>query len=670
MTNRPEGLAAAEPVELDQKGAAGDLRAQPPQERDRRRGGAPRRQQIVHDEHPLTDSDRVGVDLEHRLAVFELVRLGDSCAGQSALFADRNKSRSQRVGDCSSQDEPARFDARDGGHADLAPRLRHCVDGVAERARVGEQHRDVPEQDSWSREVWDVSDKSAQTVQQLPARHPPGSLRERVGSTGYEDTVHSAAHDRWRRRRRVNAALSALSAGARQLKDWWTVSAFVPLAVLVLALLADHQIYTVYRFDGPVHADGEGYYAYLPAYLIYFDPTFKTFIAGSLLPAYAAMGHPRPEVFGFSLQANGNWLDKYGIGSALLMLPFFLVGHAIALATKSAANGYSSAESVAVALSSIAYVVAGLYALRALLRRWFPDWSVAVTLVAVAFGGGLFVSATWDPAYSHAYSFFAVALALLFTVRWYEKPESWWRIVAVGLSCGLVIDIRLTNGLLLIALPVIGVATLTQARQRAALLWSRRWHVVAGAGAFILALLPQSLVWHLATGDWIVRSYPGESFAFLHPHLIESLLSFKPHGLLPYAPVLILSLVGLALAWLRRRDLAFPVTLAFLPFWYLVSSWWDWSFSSGFGDRAFVDVLPLLAIPLALCVSFSSRRTLRYTSAGSALLLTGVTCVLMVGYWQGRVPGDGVTVDGYFLILGHPHGLALPPVSPPRPVPR
>lgn len=470
----------------------------------------------------------------------------------------------------------------------------------------------------------------------------------------------------------MNAAESVFSFDVRQFRNRWTVSAVVPMVVFLLAIVADHQVYTVYRFDGAVHSDGEGYYAYLPSYLVYFDPTLKTFINTQIIPAYAGLGHLGPQVFGFSLQPTGNWLDKYGIGVALLLLPFFLVGHAIGVATTPSAQGYSAPELLAVALAALVYMTAGLYALRALLLRWFPDWAVVVTLVSVTFGGGLFETTIWDPSLSHTYSFFAVAMLLWLALRWYDRPRSWWRIVFLGAMAGLIVDIRLTNAVLLVIVPLLGVGSLTAARQRAVLLWRRRLQVVAGGATAIVTFAPQSLVWHLATGHWLVRSYPGEPFDFLHPHLLDSLISFQPHGLLPYAPVLLFSLAGLAIAWVRRRDLAIPVTVALLLFWYLVASWWDWSFTGGFGNRAFVDALPLFAVTMALCFASVRQRVLRASAVALAAAFMGVTCAMMLAYWQGRIPLQGIDVSGYFSILQHPHRL-VGPLSinpPPRPAHR
>ncbi|MGH7687379.1 MAG: DUF6541 family protein [Candidatus Dormibacteria bacterium] len=441
-------------------------------------------------------------------------------------------------------------------------------------------------------------------------------------------------------------------------------SAAVPVLVIVLGLLAYHQIYTVYRFDTPVHGDGEGYYAYLPAWFLFHDAGFNSLIRDHLLPAYAALGHQQASQFGFSLQATGNWLDKYGVGEALLLLPFFGIGHAVAVFAGTAADGYTNAEVYTVGAAALVYMAAGLFALRAVLRRWFPEWVIVTTLLAITLGTSLFDFATWESLGNHAFSFFVVALLMLEAFRWYERPRSWTAPLLMGALAGLLLDIRLTNAVLLIAVPLLGVGSVKQLRTRGRLLWEQRLKVAAGAGVAVLVFVPQSVAWYIATGHVFVRSYPGESFDFLHPHLLESLFWLQPHGLLPYAPVLTLAFAGLVWAWVKRRDIALPVTAAFLPFWYLVSSWYDWSYSQSFGQRGFIDVLPFLALPLAFLLASLRARWVRVAAVAVTGVMVGATTVLMVAYWQYRVAGNGLNWTDYAAIFRHPHLLFGPPQFP------
>jgi hypothetical protein len=427
------------------------------------------------------------------------------------------------------------------------------------------------------------------------------------------------------------------------------VRKLIPIAVFVAGLVAYYLVYRVgYTRQPPVRSDGEGYYAYLPSYLLYHDDSFNSIIYGHLSPSRTGLP---PSVFGFSLQPTGHWLDKYPAGEAILLLPFFWIGHVIAQVAGVIADGYSHPELYTVGVAGLVYTVLGLSALGAALRRWFSDWVTAATLVAVTFGTGVFHYATYDSIFSHAFSFFAVSVMLLCAVRWYECPRSPVRALLLGLTVGAVIAVRLTDVVLLPAVLLLGAGSRIAVQQRLLLFRGHLTRVGVAAAAAMAVLMPQVITWYLATHQLLVRPYPGESFYFAHPHLLGSLISFSPHGLLPYAPVLAVAFGGLLAAWRSRRDLAIPVTLAFLPFWYLIASWWDWSFTAGFGDRAFNDIVPILAIPLAFGLARVSGPRTRVLAGGVCVVLVAVTCVQMVNYWQGRLPGSGIDPAGFFRIL-------------------
>ena len=429
------------------------------------------------------------------------------------------------------------------------------------------------------------------------------------------------------------------------------VGKLIPLGVLAAGLVAYWLIY-LYQVgragSSPVRSDGEGYYAYLPSYLLNHDVSFRSLITGHL--SLSRTRFP-PSVFGFSQQPTGYWLDKYPVGEAILLLPFFLIGHFIARVMGVAADGYSPPELYTVGLAGLVYTVLGLSALGAALRRWFSEWVTAATLVVVTFGTGVFDYATYDSIFSHAFSFFAVSVMLLCALRWYERPRSVARALLLGLAFGTVAAIRLTDVVLLPAVLLLGVGSSLAARERLTLLRKNAVRVGVAAVAALAVLVSQVITWYFATHHLLVRPYPGESFEFAHPQLIGSLVSFKPHGLLPYAPVLVIAFGGLVAAWRWRRDLAIPVTVAFVPFWYLVASWWDWSFTAGFGDRAFIDVIPFLAIPLAFAFARLSRPPARVLVAVMCVILVAATCVLMVNHWLGLLPGSGIGPAGFFRIL-------------------
>jgi hypothetical protein len=445
------------------------------------------------------------------------------------------------------------------------------------------------------------------------------------------------------------------ASGTRWLRrgEW---SRLVAPTFFVISLIVYVLVYQLGLPGAPtVRGDGEGYYAYLPSYLVSFDPSLTKFVANHFTPmARYSTFAPIARSYGFTLQPTGNWLDKYQVGEAILLTPFFLVGHFVAIVTGSAADGYSQPELWAVGGGALVYAAVGIAALRAVLRRSFSDGVTAATLVVIAFGTGLLDYATYDSMLSHAFSFAAVAVSLLCGTRWLATPSSRWRAIALGSAVGAVALIRVADVVLLAAVPLLGAGSLSGVRARASM-FAQQWRQVGIAALFAaLAFAPQALTWWVSTGHLIAYAYAGETFDFSHPQLIPALVSFDPHGLLPYAPALTLAFAGLGMAWIRRREMAVAVTSSFLLFWYLTSSWWDWSFPGGFGDRIFVDALPLLALPLGVLFASLRKRWLQAVAGVASGGLVAVDVLLMVAYWRHQIPFAGVDLAGYLHALLHP----------------
>src|SRR5690606_17280260 len=97
--------------------------------------------------------------LDRCIAVFEVVRHPHDGRRKLAFLADRHESLRMSVGERARDDEPARFDARNG--IDVAPFA--LAEQAAQRRNrrdevVSQQWRDVPKQDAWLREIGDLAD--------------------------------------------------------------------------------------------------------------------------------------------------------------------------------------------------------------------------------------------------------------------------------------------------------------------------------------------------------------------------------------------------------------------------------------------------------------------------------------------------------------------------------
>jgi hypothetical protein len=161
-----------------------------------------------------------------------------------------------------------------------------------------------------------------------------------------------------------DAASGATEGGAESL---------LRLTVACIALVAVAGYVATYTHYLDIHAypvirsDGVGYYSYLPAWFIEHDATLRTFVA---------LGHagPRPDWVGLQQLSNGNYLNRYQIGEAVMLLPFFFAGHGIALLAGLNAGGFSGPEQLATGLGGLVYMVAGLAVLGRALRSRFSLW--------------------------------------------------------------------------------------------------------------------------------------------------------------------------------------------------------------------------------------------------------------------------------------------------------
>jgi hypothetical protein len=204
--------------------------------------------------------------------------------------------------------------------------------------------------------------------------------------------------------------------------------------------------------------------------------------------------------------------------------------------------------------------------------------------------------------------------------------------------------------------PLIGITGAADAGAKVRLLWKRRMNVALMVGVIIVLFAPQMWVWHEATGRWLVNSYAGsgQRFYFGHPEILKTLFAVNPHGLFPWSPLLILSCLGFCFIWRSAREMTIALVVVVLLNFYIISSWKTWWYGDGFGLRAIVDSLPLMAFPLAALYSSARSVFTRAIVAAPAVLCSGLTTLMMLHYWQLRVPFSGATWNQYWHLLSGP----------------
>ena len=97
----------------------------------------------------------------------------------------------------------------------------------------------------------------------------------------------------------------------------------------------------------------------------------------------------------------------------------------------------------------------------------------------------------------------------------------------IGLLIGLAALIRPSEAISILIPVLWGIQGWQGIKDKVALLWQHKFHILALALGVFLAGLPQLLYWKSVSGDFLHYTYGGEGFVFSRPQLMNVLFSFK-----------------------------------------------------------------------------------------------------------------------------------------------
>ncbi len=407
--------------------------------------------------------------------------------------------------------------------------------------------------------------------------------------------------------------------------------------------------------------DSWGYYVHLPSSFLYQD-------VGDYKECSAAwrVYNPRADDPGENLLSSpiGKKVIKYPVGVAIMEAPFFVAAHVFCLVSGVSADGFSWPYMFFVGIASLIYAVWGIWLLLLALKPYFKNETTRLLVGAtIGLATNLLYSSTYTVGMSHPFLFFLYALMLLGIVRFYEKPSAKGAIW-VGASAGAIALTR-SPEVICVLIPLLwGINTWADIPRRFRLIGMHFGKVALAVLAFLLMLAPQAIYWKFVSGQWWYNGYQGEHFDWANPHILDGLFHYR-NGWLIYTPVMAFSLLGIF--WLRKHATdARLAILCFLPLhWYIIYSWWCWNYINGFGSRPMVEILPLLAFPLAAITEFARQK--RWSSILGIALLAFFSWLNIFQTWQvskglllseatnrayykaifGRTKGDNNTVVAY-----------------------
>ncbi len=400
-----------------------------------------------------------------------------------------------------------------------------------------------------------------------------------------------------------------------------------------LALVGIWLVLLAVLFRPEIHgSDTIGYYSWLRSAVIEHSLNVSD--------AFKQLGFPEER----PLSPTGYMIDEWPVGSAVLWLPFFLVGHAFAnLSTAAghpiATDGYSWPYQASTALGSAVYALIGVYWLYRLCQRFAPQFESMLAPVTAWLASPLVLYMSAQPFVAHANDFF---MNVLFFRLWAREEEPTWQSrFGLGLAGGLAAAVRPQNAPLLLWPGVADASGVALRHGERGAFLARGLALVAGA---VIGFMPQLIVWRVVFGQWLVSNpytVARQSFTWSSPHFLDVLFSTN-RGLFPWTPMAVLAVLGLFiyLPRYRARWAAF-LALNFLIQVYIIGSWSSWSGAISFGQRFLVNCVPAFALGLAaLYVAWRPRLT-RWSLTLISGAFVGWNLVLLARYGLENVPRGG-----------------------------
>jgi len=354
----------------------------------------------------------------------------------------------------------------------------------------------------------------------------------------------------------------------------------------------------------------------------------------------------------FTNQTGNNWylintptgtINVHTIGTALLILPFFLISTLYAKLSGFEVNGFSSPFQMAVYFAGIFYCIVGLLFLKKLLLKLeFKKNIIALLIFLTCFGTHLFHYTVSEPGMSHVYSFALTSSLFYYTIQLIQTKQTKYYYL-IGFVFGLVILVRPVNAILFISLPFFFQNYVSLANFFKTILKTKHFYFSLIFAISVCSV--QSLAWYLQNGKILQDSYLGNGFYFTQPQIFKMLFGFN-NGLFVYVPLCLLFLVGIIsiLKTNRYKGFIFIISLTF--FIYIFASYWAYNYFDGFGIRVFVDYLPLIVIAGAYLWQNTKLKT-HYVLNGFAFILVAITQVYLYQYRSGIIKGNGMNFNKF-----------------------
>ncbi len=405
-----------------------------------------------------------------------------------------------------------------------------------------------------------------------------------------------------------------------------------------------------------VFGDGIGYYAPLRSLL--FDGNLKVINEHEFYSQSASW-------LGGAVRSAGPAVEysKYTIGLGLILLPFFAIGHIVALVLHTIGvpvevNGLSWPYELFYCLGSISFGVTGLWLSYRTAIRFFSKTAAAIAVGGIWFASPLTYYLLIEVSMSHAVSQFLISLFLYLciTTSW---QKNWRSQVLLGIVLGLAALVRPQDILFIIVPVLIGWLGIEETLDSTpknlfkqikfeALFNKNYLQVIAIIFCVTLLMqLPQVLIYIWQYGglnkipyleEGKARGYGG-SFHWFQPEILKVLFSGY-RGLFTWHPLVFLATIGLGLTFKKLPRLITILLIAFAMQVYLISAWWCWWQGASMGGRMFANCTLIFIFGLGALWDYQTGRKWKKWGIGISSFLIFWNGLMMLQYQSGMIPPE------------------------------
>ena len=380
---------------------------------------------------------------------------------------------------------------------------------------------------------------------------------------------------------------------------------FAKKIILFIAIIITFFMFKIRWFDGDgqrwrtiVETDGKGYYAYLPAIFLYHDLHYD-FILEAEGSIYG-MGNAQKR-----LLANGQPGNKYFVGVAVLLTPFFLLAWFVSFLTGHGSSGYNMIFFSSVAAAAIFYLLVALIYLRKLLKLLGSQekW-IGVVLLLLVFATNIFWYVLYEPSMSHIYSFAAVSI-FLYYIKAFEFQKKEFQLIFAAAALAIITLIRPINFMVVLGIPFLA-GSFKNFRMLLLNIFAAKKVMLLSLFTFFLIVFIQPYIYYRTSGSFFNWPYANEGFDFKHPHFWDGLFSYRK-GLFIYTPIMLVAFLFIITYFKKSMFAATSYILSFIIFIWVITSWGSWSYGGAFSLRPVLEFYPLLIIPMAVGLNYLKK---------------------------------------------------------------